>query len=285
MTADQWSDRVDGPQARRRRAARVAACTWSESGAGGFRWPSGWLGSCGVLLGQDVEVGAVDITLYRDDLGQAERWPVLRGTEIPFDLDGAEVVLVDDVLFTGRTVRAALNAICDLGRPACIRLAVLVDRGHREIPIQPDVVGLTVATDRRRSRPGAASARSIRSRRSSRSPRSRQPRYHSRGAPSRDGRDRRPAPVRARLPGAGSICWVWKIFRARRSWRSSIPPESFAEISTRSRKKVPALAGPDRLQPVLRELDPHADQLQPGGQAALGRHPGLFAERLEPVEG
>jgi pyrimidine operon attenuation protein/uracil phosphoribosyltransferase len=74
---------------------------------------------------------------------------VLRGTEIPFDVDGAEVVLVDDVLFTGRTVRAALNAICDLGRPACVRLAVLVDRGHRELPIQADVAGLTVSTDRR----------------------------------------------------------------------------------------------------------------------------------------
>jgi len=101
-----------------------------------------------VLLSQEIEVGAVDITLYRDDLGQTERWPVLRGTEIPFDLDGAEVVLVDDVLFTGRTIRAALNAICDLGRPACIRLAVLVDRGHREFPIQPDVVGLALKTDR-----------------------------------------------------------------------------------------------------------------------------------------
>jgi len=100
-----------------------------------------------LLLGRDIEVGAVDITLYRDDLGQSQRWPVLRGTEIPFDIDGAEVVLVDDVLFTGRTVRAALNAICDLGRPACIRLAALVDRGHREIPIQADVVGLNVVTD------------------------------------------------------------------------------------------------------------------------------------------
>jgi pyrimidine operon attenuation protein / uracil phosphoribosyltransferase len=100
------------------------------------------------LLGQDTVVGAVDITLYRDDLGLAQRWPVLLGTDISFALDGAEVVLVDDVLFTGRTVRAALNAICDLGRPACVRLAVLVDRGHREIPIQPDVVGLNVATDR-----------------------------------------------------------------------------------------------------------------------------------------
>jgi pyrimidine operon attenuation protein / uracil phosphoribosyltransferase len=99
------------------------------------------------LVGENVEVGAVDITLYRDDLGNGQRWPVLLGTDIPFDLEGADVVLVDDVLFTGRTVRAALNAICDLGRPACVRLAVLVDRGHREIPIQPDVVGLHVTTD------------------------------------------------------------------------------------------------------------------------------------------
>ena len=75
-------------------------------------------------------------------------WPVLRGTEIPFNVDGREIVLVDDVLFTGRTVRAALNAICDLGRPACVRLAVLIDRGHRELPVEPNVVGLHVPTER-----------------------------------------------------------------------------------------------------------------------------------------
>jgi pyrimidine operon attenuation protein/uracil phosphoribosyltransferase len=97
----------------------------------------------------EVPVGAVDITLYRDDLGQGRRWPVLKGTEIPFRVDGAEIVLVDDVLFTGRTIRAALNEICDLGRPARIRLAVLVDRGHREIPIQPDIVGMHLSTSRR----------------------------------------------------------------------------------------------------------------------------------------
>jgi pyrimidine operon attenuation protein/uracil phosphoribosyltransferase len=104
------------------------------------------------LLAKDsaevIPVGAVDITLYRDDIGHARPWPVLRGTEIPFEVDGAEIVLVDDVLFTGRTVRAALNAICDLGRPACVRLAVLVDRGHRELPIQADVCGLHVTTER-----------------------------------------------------------------------------------------------------------------------------------------
>ena len=93
-----------------------------------------------------VAVGAVDITLYRDDLGEVDHWPVLRGTEIPFGVDGVDLVLVDDVLFTGRTVRAALNAICDLGRPALIRLVALVDRGHRELPIEANLVGLPIAT-------------------------------------------------------------------------------------------------------------------------------------------
>ena len=101
-----------------------------------------------VLLGKPVPVGALDITLYRDDLGSGNRWPVLLGTEIPFPVDGAEIVLVDDVLYTGRTIRAALNSICDLGRPARVRLAVLVDRGHRELPIRADEVGLTIETRR-----------------------------------------------------------------------------------------------------------------------------------------
>jgi pyrimidine operon attenuation protein/uracil phosphoribosyltransferase len=100
------------------------------------------------LVGEEIPVGAVDITFYRDDIGHAARWPVLRGTEIPFEVDGTEIVLVDDVLFTGRTVRAALNAVCDLGRPACVRLAALVDRGHRELPVQPDVLGFRVPTER-----------------------------------------------------------------------------------------------------------------------------------------
>jgi pyrimidine operon attenuation protein/uracil phosphoribosyltransferase len=95
--------------------------------------------------GADVPVGAVDITLYRDDLDNRVSWPVLRGTDIPFALDGADVVLVDDVLYTGRTVRAALNALCDLGRPARVRLAVVVDRGGRELPFRADAVGLAVA--------------------------------------------------------------------------------------------------------------------------------------------
>lgn len=99
------------------------------------------------LGAEHVDVGAVEITLYRDDLGKTPVWPVLRGTEIPFDVDGADVVLVDDVLYTGRTVRAALNAVCDLGRPMRVRLAVLVDRGHRELPIRADVAGIEVETE------------------------------------------------------------------------------------------------------------------------------------------
>lgn len=93
-------------------------------------------------LGVEVKVGVVDIALHRDDLGRGRRWPTLRGTDVPFEVDGAEVVLVDDVLYTGRTIRAALNAICDLGRPAVVRLAVVVDRGGRELPIRADYVGL-----------------------------------------------------------------------------------------------------------------------------------------------
>ncbi len=96
-------------------------------------------------LGGEIPVGAVDITLYRDDLGKGDQWPVLKGTEIPFSIEAAEVILVDDVLYTGRTVRAALNCICDLGRPAAIRLAVLVDRGGHELPIRADYVGLELA--------------------------------------------------------------------------------------------------------------------------------------------
>ncbi len=93
-------------------------------------------------LGVVVPVGAVDITLYRDDLGRGDRWPVLRGTEIDFSVEGTDIVLVDDVLFTGRTVRAALNTVCDLGRPARVRLAVVVDRGGRELPIEANHVAL-----------------------------------------------------------------------------------------------------------------------------------------------
>ena len=96
------------------------------------------------LRGQPVPVGALDITLYRDDLTEKAGTPIVRPTEIPFSLKERVVLLVDDVIYTGRTVRAALDALLDHGRPRCVRLAVLVDRGGRELPIQPDFTGLKV---------------------------------------------------------------------------------------------------------------------------------------------
>ena len=101
------------------------------------------------IEGRRPAVGALDITLYRDDLGTRAGQPVVRSTEIAFPLKGLTIVLVDDVLFTGRTIRAAMDALMDLGRPRVIRLAVLVDRGHRELPIRPDYVGKNLPTSRK----------------------------------------------------------------------------------------------------------------------------------------
>jgi len=94
----------------------------------------------------EVPVGILDITLYRDDLTLIGQQPVVRKTEIDFDIDGKDLVLVDDVLYTGRTIRAALDALIDFGRPRSIHLAVLVDRGHRELPIRADYVGKNIPT-------------------------------------------------------------------------------------------------------------------------------------------
>jgi pyrimidine operon attenuation protein / uracil phosphoribosyltransferase len=96
--------------------------------------------------GLEIPVGSLDITLHRDDLGDEE--PKVHGSRIPFDVAGRTVVLVDDVLYTGRTARAAMDALLELGRPAAIRLAILVDRGHRELPIRADYVGKNVPTAR-----------------------------------------------------------------------------------------------------------------------------------------
>jgi pyrimidine operon attenuation protein / uracil phosphoribosyltransferase len=99
--------------------------------------------------GAAVPLGALDITLYRDDLQKIAQQPVVRTTEIPFAVEDKVVVLVDDVLYTGRTVRAALDALMDFGRPRVIQLAVLIDRGHRELPIRADYVGKNVPTSKR----------------------------------------------------------------------------------------------------------------------------------------
>jgi len=96
-----------------------------------------------------VPFGVVDITLYRDDLDRGLQNPAVKGTDIPFSVDGRHILLVDDVLFTGRTVRAAMDALVDFGRPQSIQLAVLVDRGHRELPVRADYVGKNLPTSRR----------------------------------------------------------------------------------------------------------------------------------------
>ncbi len=98
------------------------------------------------IEGIDLPVGVLDITLYRDDLSTLAYQPIVHETLIPFSINDKKVVLVDDVLFTGRTVRAALDAIMDIGRPAAIQLAVLIDRGHRELPVRADYVGKNVPT-------------------------------------------------------------------------------------------------------------------------------------------
>ena len=100
--------------------------------------------------GTTVPVGTLDITLYRDDLDMRGA-PVIRGTDIPFSIKNKTVVLVDDVLYTGRTIRAALDALIDLGRPMMIQLAILIDRGHRELPIRPDFIGKNLPTSKRES--------------------------------------------------------------------------------------------------------------------------------------
>lgn len=103
------------------------------------------------IEGVQPPVGTLDITLYRDDLSLLAYQPTVRATEMPVDIHGKTIVLTDDVLFTGRTIRAALDALIDMGRPRIIQLAVLVDRGHRELPIRADYVGKNVPTSARES--------------------------------------------------------------------------------------------------------------------------------------
>ncbi|PIU41443.1 MAG: bifunctional pyr operon transcriptional regulator/uracil phosphoribosyltransferase PyrR [Candidatus Omnitrophica bacterium CG07_land_8_20_14_0_80_42_15] len=98
------------------------------------------------IEGEKIPIGTLDITLYRDDLTHASGQPVVRETKIDFDVENKTIILVDDVLFTGRTIRCALDELIDFGRPKSIQLAVLIDRGHRELPIRPDYIGKNVPT-------------------------------------------------------------------------------------------------------------------------------------------
>jgi pyrimidine operon attenuation protein / uracil phosphoribosyltransferase len=102
----------------------------------------------GLLVGACVPLGELDIGFYRDDVAHRPEAPVLHSTHLDFDVDGRTIVIVDDVLYTGRTVRAAIEALFDYGRPECVQLAVLADRGHRELPIRPDYVGKNLPTSR-----------------------------------------------------------------------------------------------------------------------------------------
>lgn len=99
-------------------------------------------------LGIEVPMGVLDISLYRDDLAHLSNNPKLQGSEIPFAVDGTHIIIVDDVLFTGRTVRSAIDALMDYGRPAKVELATLIDRGHRELPFSPNYTGVVLDTDR-----------------------------------------------------------------------------------------------------------------------------------------
>ena len=100
----------------------------------------------GQIEGTEPDVGILDITFYRDDLSKLSSHPVVNGTDIPFNINEKTVVLIDDVLFTGRTVRAAIEAVFDMGRPAAIQLAIMIDRGHRQLPFRADFVGKNIPT-------------------------------------------------------------------------------------------------------------------------------------------
>jgi pyrimidine operon attenuation protein/uracil phosphoribosyltransferase len=128
-----------------------------EKNSGANRLAIVGIHTCGVFLAQrlsaiihehfshPVDYGTLDINLYRDDWSLVSQNPVVRTTDIAFDVDGADLILVDDVIFTGRTIRAAMDALMDYGRPKTVQLAVLIDRGGRELPIQPDYTGLCAA--------------------------------------------------------------------------------------------------------------------------------------------
>ena len=156
MDADRMSRIAHRGSRTRSSSATGASTIWrsSASASAACRWRVASPRSCSEITGHGVPTGALDITLYRDDLMRQAVGPQPRRarTEIPvFDIDDRMILLVDDVLYTGRTIRAALDALIDFGRPRAIQLVVLVDRGHRELPIKADYVGKNVPTSRRES--------------------------------------------------------------------------------------------------------------------------------------
>ncbi|MCX5718103.1 MAG: bifunctional pyr operon transcriptional regulator/uracil phosphoribosyltransferase PyrR [Nitrospirae bacterium] len=114
--------------------------------SGGVHLAKRLAGKIKEIEGKEIPVGSLDIAFYRDDLNIREKQPAVRRTEVPCEITDMKVVLVDDVLFTGRSIRAAMDALMDMGRPSCIQLAVLIDRGHRELPIKADFAGKNIPT-------------------------------------------------------------------------------------------------------------------------------------------
>ncbi|HBG93168.1 MAG: bifunctional pyr operon transcriptional regulator/uracil phosphoribosyltransferase [Nitrospirae bacterium RIFOXYB2_FULL_43_5] len=114
--------------------------------SGGVHLAKRLAGKIKEIEGKDIPVGSLDIAFYRDDLNIREKQPAVRRTEVPCEITDMKVVLVDDVLFTGRSIRAAMDALMDMGRPSCIQLAVLIDRGHRELPVKADFAGKNIPT-------------------------------------------------------------------------------------------------------------------------------------------
>ncbi len=144
-----WGARLPASRTRSSRGTGGSTISrLSASGRAACRSPGGSPGPIRDINGHDVPTGALDITLYRDDLMRhtVGTQPVIRRTEIPFSIDDKRILLVDDVLYTGRTIRAALDALIEFGRPRAIQLIVLVDRGHRELPIKADYVGKNLPT-------------------------------------------------------------------------------------------------------------------------------------------
>lgn len=154
--SDSWKEVVDEAQIERALTRIAYEILEKDDDAGslaivGIRTGGEFLGKrineiLSKLSKVDVPFGVIDITLYRDDLSHATGQPTLKGTDLPFSIAGKRIILVDDVLYTGRTIRAALDAVIDFGRPSRVELAVLADRGHREFPIRPDYVGKNIPT-------------------------------------------------------------------------------------------------------------------------------------------